>query len=96
MDKQLVASLLAVQCSEETERYLGLPNIVGRRKKESFQILKDCIKMHIDNWNTKYLSQGGKKIFIKVILQAIPTYTIACFLLLRTLCDDIENIIAKF
>ncbi|KAA3456039.1 reverse transcriptase [Gossypium australe] len=38
----------------------------------------------------------GKEIFIKSILQAIPTYTMACFLLPKTLCVEIESIIAKF
>ncbi|KAG8480642.1 hypothetical protein CXB51_025232 [Gossypium anomalum] len=96
VNKQLIASLLTVRCSEEPERYLGLPNMVGRRKKESFQNLKDRIKLRIDNCSNKYLSQGGKEVFIKAILQAIPTYTMACFLFPKTLCDDIEGIIAKF
>ncbi|KAA3485070.1 reverse transcriptase [Gossypium australe] len=96
VDKQLVVKLLAVRCSNELERYLGLPNMVGRRKKESFQNLKDQLKKHIDNWSTRYLSQGGKEVFIKAILQAIPTYTMTYFLLPRTLCDGLERIIAKF
>lgn len=42
------------------------------------------------------LSQGGKEVFIKVILQAIPTYTMACFLLLKVLCDELKSIVARF
>ncbi|KAA3472916.1 reverse transcriptase [Gossypium australe] len=38
----------------------------------------------------------GKEIFIKSILQAIPTYMMACFLLPKTLCVEIESIMAKF
>lgn len=95
MDKQLVDSLLAVRCSEEAEQYLGLPHMLGK-SKASFQNLKDRIKMRIDSWSTKYLSQGGKEVFIKAILQTIPTYSMACFLLPRSLCDDDENIITKF
>ncbi|KAA3472858.1 reverse transcriptase [Gossypium australe] len=69
--------------------------MVGRKKKESFQILKDRIKQRIDHWSTRHLSQGGKEIFIKSILQAIPTYTMACFLLPKTLCVEMESIMAK-
>ncbi|KAA3475512.1 reverse transcriptase [Gossypium australe] len=70
--------------------------MVGRRKKEAFQNLKDRFKQRIDNWSTRHLSQGGKEVFIKAILQAILMYTMACFLLPKTLCADLESIIAKF
>ncbi|KAK5812542.1 hypothetical protein PVK06_027977 [Gossypium arboreum] len=70
--------------------------MVRRRKNESFQNLKDRIKLRIDSWSNKYLSKGGKEVFIKAILQAIPTYTMACFQLPKTLCDEMEGIIVKF
>lgn len=44
----------------------------------------------------RFLSQGGKDVFIKVVLQAIPTYSIACFLLPKTLCGKLKGIMAKF
>ncbi|MFQ6660055.1 hypothetical protein Gotur_028695 [Gossypium turneri] len=40
-ERQLFINLLRVRSSNEPERYLGLPNIVGRKKKQSFQALKD-------------------------------------------------------
>ncbi|KAA3484875.1 reverse transcriptase [Gossypium australe] len=86
-EKRLVTRILGVRSSNDPERYLGLPHIMCRRKKEAFQNLKDKFK---------HLSQGGKEFFIKAILQAIPTYTMACFLLPKFLCADIESIIAKF
>ncbi|KAA3462272.1 RNA-directed DNA polymerase [Gossypium australe] len=58
--------------------------MVGRRKKESFQNLKDRFKQRIENWSEK-------KVFIKAILQAIPTYTMAYFLLPKSLCVDLEK-----
>ncbi|KAG8488779.1 hypothetical protein CXB51_016782 [Gossypium anomalum] len=96
LEKITVSSILGVRSSNDPQRYLGLPNMVGRKKRESFQILKDQIKQRIDHWSTRHLSQWGKEVFIKSILQAIPTYTMACFLLPKTLCVEIESIIAKF
>ncbi|KAA3462157.1 reverse transcriptase [Gossypium australe] len=87
--KDLVTRILGVRSSNDPERYLGLPNMVGKRKKEAFQILKDHFRQRIDNWR-------GKEVFIKAILQAIPTYTMACFLLPKTLCSELESIIARF
>ncbi|KAA3482263.1 reverse transcriptase [Gossypium australe] len=39
--KRQILAILGVRSSTDMEKYLGLPNIVGRRKKESFQNLKD-------------------------------------------------------
>lgn len=55
--------------------------MVGRTKKETFQNLKDRIQKCIDNWSNRFLSQGVKEVFVKAILQAVPIYTINCFLL---------------
>ncbi|KAA3460185.1 reverse transcriptase [Gossypium australe] len=88
--------MLGVQSSNDPERYLGLPNMVGRRKKEAFQNLKDRFKKRIDNWCIQHLSQGRKEVFIKAVLHAILTYTMACFLLPKSLCTELESLIAKF
>ncbi|KAA3480842.1 reverse transcriptase [Gossypium australe] len=78
----------------DTERYLGLPNLVGRRKKMVFQGLKDRFRKKIDNWSTRFLSQEGKEVFIKAILQAIPMYSMMCFLLPKSFCWELESIMA--
>ncbi|KAA3476861.1 reverse transcriptase [Gossypium australe] len=79
--KELVTDLLGVRNSSSPEKYLGLPNVISLR---------------IDSWSTRFLSQGGKEIFIKSVLQAIPTYAMSCFLLPKTLCEMIKNKFARF
>ncbi|KAA3472832.1 reverse transcriptase [Gossypium australe] len=56
-ERRTTINLLGVRSSNDLERYLGLPNMVGRRKKSSFQGLKDRLKQQIDNWSIKHLSQ---------------------------------------
>ncbi|KAA3462890.1 reverse transcriptase [Gossypium australe] len=94
--KAMVSSLLEVRTSDNPERYLGLPNMVGRRKREAFQNLVDRITARIEVWISRLLSQGGKEIFIKSVLQAIPTYAMSCFLFPKALCERIESRIAYF
>ncbi|KAK5811258.1 hypothetical protein PVK06_026583 [Gossypium arboreum] len=95
-DRRTISGILRVRYSNDPESYSGLPNMVGRNKKLSFQILKDRFRQMIENWSVRYLSQGGKKVFIKVVLQAIPTYSMACFLLPKFLYGKLESIMAKF
>lgn len=44
----------------------------------------------------KFLSQTGKEILIKSVIQAIPTYAMLCFLIPKRICDDINAMIRKF
>ncbi|KAA3487748.1 reverse transcriptase [Gossypium australe] len=88
--------VLGVRSSTCPEKYLGLPNVVGRRKKESFQNLIDRIMLKIDGWSTRLLSQGRKEVFIKSVLQSIPTYAMSCFLLPKVLCEKIDSKIANY
>ncbi|KAK8301885.1 hypothetical protein V6Z12_D04G051000 [Gossypium hirsutum] len=70
--------------------------MVGRLKKEAFQHFKDRFKRCIDSWNVRFLYQGGKEVFIKSMLQTIPTYAMQCFLLPSSLCKELESIMYKF
>lgn len=82
--------------SQLLEKYLGFPNIVGRNKKASFQNLKDRIRMRIEGWSTRVLSQGDKEVFMKVVSQAIPTFAMNYFLLPKTFCKEIGSLLARF
>ena len=78
------------------EKYLGLPSLVGKNKKASFNYIKERVWKKIQGWKEKLLSQAGREILIKAIVQAILTYTMSCFKLPLGLCGDIESIIRKF
>uniref|UniRef100_A0A7N2MU32 Reverse transcriptase domain-containing protein n=1 Tax=Quercus lobata TaxID=97700 RepID=A0A7N2MU32_QUELO len=78
------------------ERYLGLPSFVGKRKKASFNYIKEKIWRKLQGWEGKLLSQAGREVLLKSIIQAIPTYTMGCFKLPIGLCHEIEALIKKF
>lgn len=83
--KEKVSQILNMQFSSNPERYLGLPNFIGKGKKASFLHLKHRVKQRPDGWSTRFLSQGDKEVFLKSVIQAIPTYTMLCFLMPKSL-----------
>ncbi|KAA3489007.1 reverse transcriptase [Gossypium australe] len=94
--KEEITDVLRMRCSTNIEKYLGLPSVIGKRRKSSFLILKDRVTQRISHWSSRYLSQGGKEVFIKSVLKAIPTYAMTCFLLPKSLCGELENIFARY
>ncbi|KAK2414453.1 hypothetical protein QL285_037042 [Trifolium repens] len=64
-----------------TGNYLGLPSMIGRKKKEVFAYIKDRIWKRINSWRGRTLSRAGKEVMIKSVLQAIPSYIMSVYLL---------------
>jgi len=50
----------------------------------------------LNDWKSKSLSQAGKEILLKAVIQAIPTYSMSVFLLPKVLCKDINAMIQRF
>lgn len=70
--------------------------MVGRNKKASLNYIKERFWSKLQGWMEKLLSQVGREILLKVVVQAIPTFAMSCFKLLIGLCDEIEVLIRKF
>ena len=47
-------------------------------------------------WKEKLLSKAGKEILIKAMALVIPTYTMDCFKIPDSLCDDLTSMIRNF
>ena len=90
-----IKSKIGVSATHRIKSYPSLPSFVGRGKKKSFNYLREQIWLKIQGWKEKLLSKGGREVLIKVVLQAMPTYTMGCFLLPKSLCKDIESLNSK-
>ena len=51
--------------------------------------------MEEQGWESKLLSQEGREVLIKAIIQAIPTFSMGCFKIPLGLCHEIEAMIKK-
>ncbi|KAA3469841.1 reverse transcriptase [Gossypium australe] len=94
--KEDITRVLGVRVASSPEKYLGLPMMVGRKKAWAFANFKDRFRKRVEGWSLRYLSMGGKEVFIKSVLQATPLYAMQCFLFPKTLCLQLENIMNKF
>ena len=91
-----IKDALRLPAIRQYENYLGLPSMVGWAKYNSFTQLKDRVWRKIQGWKGKLLSQAGREVLIKAVVQAIPTYTMNVFKLPNNLCSELERMVRDF
>ncbi|KAL0433723.1 UNVERIFIED_CONTAM: hypothetical protein Slati_2706600 [Sesamum latifolium] len=67
-------------------------NVLGSRsKREVFENIKERFWQKLNGWATKKLSQAGRVILIKTVLQALPSYIMNCFELPDGTIKDLDR-----
>jgi hypothetical protein len=94
--KEEISSLSGLNATQCYEKYLGLPTMVGRSRYKAFKSIKYKVWTRLNDWKVKFLSQAGKEILIKAVVQAIPTYIISVFLLPISLCKELNALMQRF
>lgn len=95
-EKQAIAQIFGVEQAVSIGNYLGLPMGVGRNKKEVFAYIENKMRQRIGGRKKKILSEAGKKILLKSVAQALPTYTMSLYYLPISLCETLEQLMNKF
>ena len=93
--KDIIKGILVLQEINQYEKYLG-PSQVGRDKKVSFNYIKERVWTKLQGWEGKLLSQTGREVLIKAVIQAILTFAMGCFMLPLGLCHEIKALIKTF
>ena len=88
--------MLGARIMSECEKYLGLPMPNGKSKVGTFKELQEKITKIVLGWKEKFISKAGREIFIKTVAQAIPTYSMSLFKLPKSICDNINSLVARY
>jgi len=94
--KTSITQIMGVKQVLGTGNYLGLPSMIGRNRKTTFNYIKDRVWNRINSWSSKCLSKSGREVMIKSVLQAIPTYVMSLFQLPSSLITTIERMMNAF
>ncbi|XP_010445339.1 PREDICTED: uncharacterized protein LOC104727990 [Camelina sativa] len=94
--KERVKQELGINKTGGQGKYLGLPELFGRKKKDLFTMIVDRIKQRALSWSSKFLSSTGKLTLLKSVLGAMPSYTMSCFKLPNSLCSRIQSALTRF
>ncbi|KAG7572302.1 Endonuclease/exonuclease/phosphatase superfamily [Arabidopsis suecica] len=76
--------------------YLGLPESFQGSKVSTLRYIKERLGKKVNGWQSNFLSPGGKEVLLKAVAMALPTYTMTCFKLPKTVCQQIESTMADF
>ena len=66
--KEEIINFLGVLEIKEYEKYLGLPVVVGRKKKASLNYIKERVWNKLQGWKKRLLSQAGRVVLLKAIV----------------------------
>lgn len=94
--KEEILEVSGILVSQRYDTYLGLPALVGKSRIAAFHGIKDRVWGRLQDWKLKFLSQAGKEILLKAVIQAIRTYSMNVFLLPKTLCAEINSLMQNF
>lgn len=80
----------------ECEKYLGLSMIGDKPRVSTFKDIQEKISNRVMGWKEKFISKAWRGVLLKTIAQAIPTYSMRIFKILKTICDGMNSVLAKY
>jgi len=91
-----ISKLSGLVESIRLDTYLGLLAGIGKSKVKASNNIKEKVGKKLSNWRYKFLSQAGKEVLLKAVIQAIPTYCMSVFMLPASLCKDLNRLMQSF
>ncbi|CAN6678642.1 unnamed protein product [Malus baccata var. baccata] len=91
-----LAHVLGIPVVNNPRTYLGVPTICGLSKKQGLAYVKGRIMGKLQGWKQSLLSQVGKEVLIKAVVQAIPAYPMSIFKFPAIVYQELDALVAGF
>lgn len=91
-----LCNILDMPKVDDPKKYLGIPTLWGRSKRDTLAYVKDRVMAKVAGWKRQFLSQARNEVLIKAVAQAIPMYPMCVFRLPNKLCNKIDVVVARF
>lgn len=91
--RERVALILSVPMQSVCSKYLGAPIATSAA---DYQFLITKVSAKLTSWKGKLMSQAGRVVMIKSVLQSLPVYYMATAALPKGVIDKIEALIRGF
>lgn len=75
--KECISDIIGVEGLQHHEKYLGLPALIGRSRKQILGYVTDNVRRKMSGWKECVLSQAGREVLVKSVAQAIPSYAMS-------------------
>ncbi|XP_059454931.1 uncharacterized protein LOC132185134 [Corylus avellana] len=95
-EKETILEFAGILATSRYEKYLGLPALVGCSRVKAFKSITERVWKRLQDWKLRFLSQAGKEILLKAVIQAIPSYCMSIFLLPKSLCSELNSLMTRF
>uniref|UniRef100_A0A803NT39 Reverse transcriptase domain-containing protein n=1 Tax=Cannabis sativa TaxID=3483 RepID=A0A803NT39_CANSA len=86
-----LAHYLGFRKLNKEDRFLGNPIIWSNSKVNDLKFIKEKVCSKIEGWRCKLLSQAGRSTLIRAVAQSSPIYSMATFLIPKTLCTEMDQ-----
>ncbi|KAF7825904.1 reverse transcriptase [Senna tora] len=91
-----ICAILSIQEWDSPGKYLGIPSLWGRSKSNILSWIKEKVVNKISGWKENFLSNAGKEVLIKFVIQAIPSYAMSILRFPKSFCQSISSLVANF
>lgn len=94
--QRVVCDSLGITENKSPGSYLGLPAMWERSKTSALAFVKDRVEKKIQGWKGCLLSQAGKEVMTKAVVNAISAYSMICFKFSKKTCMELDALVSNF